>query len=306
MVQAFLRARDRLGLQGEVCAADMSKSAPALYFADKAFVLPKIGSETYLSALIDLCKNQEIALIVPTIDPELPFLAQNSALIKRECGAKVHISSQEVVAVCRDKEKTARFLAQNGFGVPKTYTESELDRGNYRLPLFIKPRGGSSSIGAYRVDSDEALRFLRTYVEDPIVQECAEGTEYTFDVFVDFDGDVVSVVPRVRIAVRGGEILKGKIDLNADLIADATRLVKALKPRGHVTVQGILGKDSVLRYLEINPRFGGGAPMSIAAGADSCEWLYRILAKMPIEKDKIKVRDGAAFARFDQSVAVEL
>lgn len=306
LVNAFRAARARLGFDGLVHAADLCASAPALVFADRAHLLPRTASEEYLDALIRLCQENRISLVVPTIDTELTLLARERDRIAAESGAIVQISSPECVAICRDKVKTAEFFRKHGFGIPKTYCKEQLDRGEYDFPLFIKPRDGSSSIGAFRVNNQEELTFFRRYVSDPIVQECVSGTEYTLDIFTDFQGNIVSIVPRIRLAVRGGEILKGRIDMNPSIIAEARRLVARLRPCGHITVQGILGEDGLMRYLEINPRFGGGAPMSIAAGADSCEWLYRLCAGEKIDSQRIAVDDGASFARFDQSVRIDL
>ena len=171
--------------------------------------------------------------------------------------------------------------------------------------MFIKPRDGSSSINAFKVENEQQLRFFLSYVKKPIVQECVNGKEYTVDAFIDFEGNIISVVPRIRLAVRSGEILKGEIDMNEAIISDVTKMIKKLRPSGHITVQGFFGEDEIMRYIEINPRFGGGAPMSIRAGADTCEWLYRIVAGEKIDASKVKIADGAVYVRFDDSVRVK-
>ena len=129
------------------------------------------------------------------------------------------------------------------------------------------------------------------------------GEEYTIDAFIDFKGNILSVVPRIRIATRGGEVLKGQINLNKTIISDVTKMLKILKPIGHITIQGFLGNDNIFRYIEINPRFGGGAPMSISAGANTPKYLYQLLTNQKVEVGKIK--DKAIFARFDNSIMIE-
>ena len=89
------------------------------------------------------------------------------------------------------------------------------------------------------------------------------------------------------------------------LIAQARKVADALKPIGHITIQGMKDDDGTVKFIEINPRFGGGAPMSISAGADSCEWLYRILNGEEVTPADVNVQDGVVFSRFDDSVRVK-
>ena len=135
-----------------------------------------------------------------------------------------------------------------------------------------------------------------------MVQECMSGEEYTVDVFLDFDSNIITAVPRQRIAMRSGEIAKGRIVRDKEIVRDVERVMHALKPIGQITVQ-CMKTERGIEYIEINPRFGGGAPMSIAAGADSCENLYRLLQGEKLEY-RDDYRDGATFLRFDASIEV--
>lgn len=303
LVNCFKVARDRLGVNGKVYAADMSSTAPALYFADDYFIIPRISSETYIDTIIRLCRENRIALIVPTIDTELCKLAENKEKIESESGAKVMVSDYEAVAVCCDKNKTARYFAEHGFDFPRVVTENDILTKNYKFPLFVKPENGSSSINAFRVNNEQELEFFMKYIERPILQECVVGTEYTVDCFSDFDGNVISIVPRVRLVTRSGEILKGKTDKNRKIIDNVTELVKMFGFIGQTTVQCFLCDDGKIRYIEINPRFGGGAPMSINAGADSCEYLYRLLRGETLGYRE-NWETGAIYSRFDNSVRI--
>ncbi len=140
-------------------------------------------------------------------------------------------------------------------------------------------------------------------VKDPLVQDFMEGEEYTVDVFLDFNSNVVTIVPRLRVATRSGEIAKGKIVKDREIIDDVQRLMNVLKPIGHITVQLMKTKKGI-EYIEINPRFGGGAPMSIRSGADSCENLYRLLLGEELHYNE-NYRDNIMFLRFDSSICVD-
>ena len=305
LVNCFKNARDRLGIKGNIVAADCSELAPALYFADMNEIVPRISEgDKYIESIISICNNLDIALIVPTIDTELLLLAENREKIENASNARVLISSETVISTCRNKKNTQVFLEKHGFLVPKMFTDKELDdektRSKLKFPLFIKPLDGSSSINAYKVNNLTELDTYRELIDEPMVQDFMEGTEYTVDVFLDFDSHIITIVPRIRMATRSGEIAKGMIIRDRDIMRDVTRLMQILKPIGHITVQCMKTKRGI-EYIEINPRFGGGAPMSIMAGADSCENIYRLLAGEKLEYNE-NFRDHLTFLRFDQSI----
>lgn len=302
LTKCFIEARNALKINGKVVCCDASETAPALFFADEKYIVPRINSGKYIESIIDICNKENISLIVPTIDTELSILATNKDLIESQTGAKVLVSNDKCIEICQDKILSAKFFADNGFGVPKTLDKEAMDKEDFSFPLFIKPKNGSSSINAFKVKNKKELDFFYDYIESPIVQECVTGIEYTVDVFLDFDSNIISIVPRQRLAVRSGEILKGIIDMNESIINDVKNMINLLKPIGHITVQGFYGGDKKFCYIEINPRFGGGAPMAIKAGADSCKWLYMLLSDKKINKEDIKVKDKALFVRFDDSI----
>lgn len=303
LVNCFKAARDRLGIEGKVVAADCSDLAPALYFADVKKIVPRISEGFYyVDAIIKICNEEQIDLIVPTIDTELLLLSENKLFIESNTQAKLLLSNDNVIQACRNKVNTQKFMESYGFKVPRLITEEDLENRNYEFPLFIKPLDGSSSINAFKVETEEKLRAYLTLIDNPMVQECMEGEEFTVDVFLDFDSNIITAVPRRRLAMRSGEIAKGKIVRDEAVIRDVERLMHVLKPIGQITVQCMKTKRGI-EYIEINPRFGGGAPMSIAAGADSCENLYRLLRGESLSY-RDDYRDGAVFLRFDSSIEV--
>ena len=303
LVQSFQKAAKRLNLKSNVVAGDCSETAPAIYFADRKAILPRINEDNYIDEIINVCKREDIRIVIPTIDTDLLILSEERERIESESGAVVLISSNEVVTICRDKINTQKFLEENGFKIPKMYSEEELDSGELEFPLFIKPKSGSSSINTFKVNNIEELATYKSLIKEPIVQDFMEGKEFTVDVFLDFDGNLITVVPRLRIATRSGEISKGKIIKDREIIEDIKRLVEVLKPIGHITVQ-LMKTNKGIEYIEINPRFGGGAPMSIQSGADSCENLYRLLMGENLEYNE-NYRDNIMFFRFDNSICVD-
>ncbi|BCR36104.1 ATP-grasp domain-containing protein [Mariniplasma anaerobium] len=300
LVNLFKKASMDLKINSKVIAADCSETAPALYFADKKVTLPRIDNPEYIDKIIEISKKEQIKLIVPTIDTDLLLLSKNQDYIYKNSGAKVLISSEDVISICRDKIKTQYYLEKNGFKVPTLYNK---DSQIIVFPVFIKPVDGSSSINAFKVNSIDELNNYSQIIKNPMIQEFIKGDEYTVDVFLDFNSNVITIVPRLRMAVRGGEISKGKIIKNKTVIDEVMQLMKTLKPIGHITVQLMVTKEGI-KFIEINPRFGGGAPMSIQSGANSCINLYKLLMneKLTYNDD---YEEDLVFLRYDRSICLK-
>ncbi|MGR9048659.1 ATP-grasp domain-containing protein [Halobacillus faecis] len=303
LVQRFQSAARDLNIKSKIVTGDCSDTAPAMYFADQMVKLPSIHSEEYITAIINVCIQEDISLVVPTIDSDLLVLSLSKDFIEESTKAKVMVSDHEVVKICRDKMETQRFLAENHFGVPKYYSEEEIIKGDISFPAFIKPRYGSSSVNAFKVCTTNELKLYKDILDDPILQDYIEGEEFTVDVFTDFDGAIITIVPRLRMAIRGGEISKGKIIKDPEIIENIKTLVHVLKPIGHITVQLMKTTDGI-KYIEINPRFGGGAPMSILSGADSCTNLFKLLMGQKIEYHE-NYRENLVYLRFDSCICLD-
>lgn len=300
LIECFKKASKDLKIESKIIAVDISELAPALYFANKSYIIPRIGEEGYIEEIIKICNAENIKLIVPTIDTELRILSENKEKIEKATKAKILISSNKVISICRDKRNTQLFFENNNFGVPRLITDDDIKENKMKFPLFIKPINGSSSINTFKIKNMKELLFFKEYIKDPMIQEMVEGEEYTVDAFLDFNGNVITIVPRKRMAIRGGEILKGKIEKDRTIIEDVKKVLEELKPIGQITIQLIKTNDGI-KYIEINPRFGGGAPMSIFAGADSCKNLYRLLMGEKLEYNE-NYEDNVVVLRFDDSI----
>ncbi len=303
LMQAFKRASEKCGAELLLYGADLVDSAPALAFCDKQVIVPRISSPEYIPTLLDICRRENIDALIPTIDTDLMILAQNREAFMRE-GTKVIVSDPQKIAICRDKRETARFFKEVGLNTPMPVDDVKAYEGGY--PAFIKPKDGSSSINAYKVyDGEELLRYTKQ-VPDYIIQPFVDGIEYTVDVFCDWNGQPIYITPRIRLAVRAGEVLKTEIRYDEAMIAEVKRLISHFKPCGAITVQLLKSKeDGSNWYIEINPRFGGGAPLSIKAGADSAEALLKLLRKEAMSYIPLAAEDGAVYSRFDQSVRIK-
>jgi carbamoylphosphate synthase large subunit len=303
LIQEFIKAKESKGIYGKIICADMSELAPALYFADKAYTIPAISDTKYIKTLQDICKKENISLIIPTIDTELEVMANNVEKF-RSIGTDVLISSVDTVRITQNKMETFKFFKSIGIKTPESYGIGMEYKGEF--PCFIKPISGSSSVNAFKVKNKKELEFFKYYIGDYIIQDLILGEEYTIDVFCNFEGEPIYITPRIRIATRSGEVNKTKIHNEPILIEQVMQIIKALKPKGPLTIQAIRSeKDGEYYFIEINARFGGGSPLSMMAGAKSAEVLYDILKGEKVDFKPNAAKDGLVFLRFDQSITIQ-
>ena len=299
LLQAFRNAALVLNKELKIYGADMAGTAPALAYCDYVRRVVAMKDPGYIQNLLDICITDHINLLIPTIDTDLLVLSENKERFE-EIGTRVMISAPEMIRICRDKNNTSQFFVDCGLHAPMPVNDWQEYKSGY--PAFIKPKDGSSSINAFKVENEEELEVYAGQVEDYIVQPFISGHEYTIDIFCDWNGDPISIVPRERLQVRAGEVLKTQIYMDLVMIQEMKTLCKAFKPCGPMTVQLIRDDKGIDWYIEINPRFGGGAPLSMKAGARSAEAILKLMDGEDVDEQEIS--DGAIYSRFDQSVCI--
>jgi HAD superfamily hydrolase (TIGR01549 family) len=295
LISAFRQAALCLNVNLKIYRADMTGTAPTLAYCDYTRKVCSMKDATYISELLEICKKDQIDLLIPTIDTDLLVLSENVSVF---APTKVLISDLDKIIICRDKNNTADFFKSCGCYAPKTFNDWKVYDGIY--PCFIKPKDGSSSINAFKVDTVDELEMYAQHIQ-PFI----EGAEYTVDIFCDFEGNPVYITPRIRLQVRAGEVLKTQISMDKKIIEESRRIVENFKPVGPMTVQLIRQRNTEDDYfIEINPRYGGGAPLSMKAGARSAEAVLKLLINEAVET-RATICDGAIYSRFDNSVCIQ-
>ena len=303
LLQAFRNAALVLNKEIKLYGADMAGTAPALAYCDYTKKVVAMRDPGYIQDLLNICGEDKIDLLIPTIDTDLLVLSENKEKFAA-VGTRVMISEPEMIRVCRDKNYTSQFFVDCGLCAPMPVNDWREYKGAF--PAFIKPKDGSSSINAFKVEDAEELEMYSAQVQDYIVQPYVKGKEYTIDIFCDWEGRPVSIVPRERVQIRAGEVLKTQICMDKTMIEEAKALCSVFKPCGPLTVQLI--RDEVSGndfFIEINPRFGGGSPLSMKAGARSAEIILKLLSGETVDyMNAGEIADGAIYSRFDQSVCI--
>lgn len=297
LVRAFQRAVEAEG-GGTVVAVDASPYSPALHVADKGYLVPRGLGQDFFERILEIAALHQVGLIVPTRDEELPVFARRRSIFS-EAGVHVMTADEPSIEVCQDKRAFVEYCLEHGFHVPRVL-DSPFQ--NVRFPVFVRAPVGKAGRSAFRAASLEELQYFLQSVPDPIVQEYVDAAEYTVDVFADANGRVLSAVPRLRMTIFGGESFVGKTVNHPDIVRETTRLVESLGLVGFATVQCFWHEDKA-KFIEINPRIGGGANLSIAAGADTPRMALQIAAGKPVAQGAFK--DGLVMLRHTEDVFLD-
>lgn len=305
LVRSFQKELKALDPMGKVFTTDSSPIlSAACQVADNYFKAPRLDEPDYIDVLIDLCKTHSIRLIIPTIDTELLELAQNKERFKEE-GIIVVISSVDFVSKCRDKRLIHEFFRDNNVQVAKEYSKED-----YQLPLFIKPTDGSRSVDTYIVKAEADLTEYHLNNDKLMFLEYLDHDDYdefTCDLYYGKNHKLKCVVPRKRLEVRDGEVYKALTENNALVPYIRKNLAHIEGAIGCLTTQFFLHKSdsSKIVGIEINPRFGGGYPLSYLSGANFSKWIIEeyLLGKQIEEKFEVWESD-LLMIRYDDEIIV--
>ncbi len=280
IVEYFVRT---IAGKGNVVATDMSSLAPAIYEADKYYIVPKMTEPEYLDVIFDICKKEKISGVLSLIDPELSLLAQNEKKFE-DIGVKVIGSSYELCEMSLDKYEMFLWLNRNGYNCAKSYMDKEefykdIDNETITYPVFVKPARGSASIAISKVYDKETLELLFAHDEGLMIQEFLNGQEIGADVYIDMlSGEIVSIFTKIKIKMRAGETDKAVSFKDDKLFALIKKFVSEAGYRGQIDID-IFDVDGEYYISEVNPRFGGGYPHAYECGCDHMKLIQTNLDK---------------------------
>jgi len=262
-------------------AADMDAWAAGLYLvpSDRRVIVPPGTSPGFADALLALCVDHGVDLLIPTVDCELGAVAGQADRFTA-AGIRLLLPPAAVLEVTLDKLALATACA-DVVRVPRTESAATTDPAGWSYPVIVKPRRGSGSRGVAVVDSADGLR-ARRLGDDMLVQEYLPGEEYSVDVLADPSGAVVAAVPRVRQRVDSGVSVAGYTVVDPELEGFAVAVVEALGLPFVSNVQ--IRRDDAGRpaLLEINPRVPGSLALTVAAGVDMARLAVDALRGRPL------------------------
>ncbi|UCZ52952.1 ATP-grasp domain-containing protein [Bacillus shivajii] len=258
--------------KGFVIAADSSDLAPALYDADKYFIVPRMDEEGYLDTILSICKENNIKGVLSLIDPEISLLAKYEQAFL-DIGTTPIVSNYDVVEMCFDKYKMFEFCVQNKFKTVKSYVDKEhfycdVEAGVINYPVFVKPVKGSASVNISKVTSKEEIELLFSRFDNLMIQEFMDGIEYGADVYIDIiSGEPVSIFLKEKLKMRAGETDKSVSVKDMELLKQIEDFVNDTGYKGVIDID-IFKVNDEYYISEVNPRFGGGYPHAYESGVN--------------------------------------
>lgn len=262
-------------------ATDMSPNAPALYEADRHYLVPRITAEGYVDRILDICRKEQITGVFSLIDPELSLLAREEKKF-RELGVTIIGSSYELCERTLDKWEMYQWLVGHGYACARSYVDrdafrEDVEKGAVAFPVFVKPVRGSASIAISTAGDQETVDLLLDHSQGLLIQEYLKGQEIGVDCYIDLlSGELISVFCKKKLVMRAGETDKSVSFQDPKLFELVTRFVKESGFRGQIDID-VFDCGGTYYISEVNPRFGGGYPHAYEAGVNHMKYIVRNL-----------------------------
>jgi len=307
IVQYFKRTFDGVGT---VVATDASTLGPAIYDADKYYIVPPITEPGYIDIILDICKKEQIKGVLSLIDPELSLLAANEEKFKA-IGVKIIGSSYELCEMALDKMQMYEWLKTHGYNCARSWMDKEefykaVDAGEVSYPVFVKPYRGSASISISKVYDKATVDLLFTHEDDLMIQEFLDGQEIGADVYIDMiSGEVVSIFTKKKIKMRAGETDKAVSFKDEKLFQLIEKFAKEAGYKGQIDID-IFDINGEYYISEVNPRFGGGYPHAYESGCDHMKLILNNLQGIVNEKNIGAYDDGIYMMKYNEVKIVKM
>lgn len=283
IIQYFKRAlTDENGNRiGKVIATDMSDIAPAIYEADKFYIVPRITAPEYMDMIFDICRKESISGVLSLIDPELSILAKYEGVF-RQLGVSIIGSSLELCERSLNKMQMYKWLAEHGYRTARSYVNKESfykaeEKKEVFFPVFVKPIRGSASLEISKAKDRETVEFLFARSDNLMIQEYMHGTEIGADVYIDMlTGEIISIFTKRKIVMRAGETDKAVSFKEERLFELIYKFVKESGYKGQIDID-IFEESGEYYISEVNPRFGGGYPHAYECGCNHMKFIINNL-----------------------------
>lgn len=307
VVQYFVKTFSGIG---KVIATDANTLGPAIYDADKYYIVPPITAPEYIDRILEICQKEQIKGVLSLIDPELSLLAANEEKFKA-IGVTIIGSSYDLCEMALDKMQMYEWLKAHGYKCARSWMDKDeffkaVDAGEVSYPVFVKPYRGSASISISKVNDKETVDLLFAHEDDLMIQEFLDGQEIGADVYIDLISDeVVSIFTKKKIKMRAGETDKAVSFKDPALFALIEKFVNDAGYRGQIDID-IFEINGEYYISEVNPRFGGGYPHAYESGCDHMKLILNNLQGKVNEKKIGAYEEGIYMMKYNEVKIVKM
>lgn len=295
-----LRAQTEISVH--IVAVDLDPMAAGLFLADESKTVPAASDPSYIQSLINIGVQTQSSVLIPIYSKEISLIAKHQEQLKK-AGLQTFLPRPETIELCNNKKAMCVFAKKAGLTIPRVYEKDEIGLLNAtHFPLFIKPNSGSSSTGAEKVLNKDRLKEILSSGKDLIIQEFIDAKEVTVDVFCNEQNEAIVVAPRLRLATKSGQSVKGRTLSSERFLKPVKAICKQLKIRGACNVQFFM-KDESLYFIEINPRFAaGGLMLTVGAGANIPLILLKTILNKEVSDAECETKSDYLMTRYWEEI----
>lgn len=310
IVQYFKENLINNNIAGNIIATDASEYAPALYEADKHYIVPRITDPSYMDTIFDICKKENISGVLSLIDPELSLISKNQKEFE-DLGVTVIGSSFELNEISLDKQEMYNWLVDHGYKTAKSYLKlnefiEDFESKKIDFPVFVKPVKGSASLHISKVEDLDTLKFLFSKQDGLMIQELMKGQEIGVDVYIDLvSNEIVSMFSKKKLLMRAGETDKAVSFKDQRLFDLIEKFVKEFGFRGQIDID-VFDNDGEYYISEVNPRFGGGYPHAYEAGANHMQLIINNLQGKANERNIGNYKENIYMMKYNEIMTREV
>jgi len=281
----------------KIVAVDSNPLSAGFHLADSYYVVPQADDRMFMEAIYKIIDKEKIDLIMPTGGFDILPLSLNKGSLEY-MGVTCFFSDYPVVKVCDSKYKFYTKI-QDRFPVP-TFSLHHNVRQDY--PVFVKPDSGKGSRNTYMCQSEDSVVHIMARHKNMLVCEYLPGNEYTIDVLSDLNGRAICAVPRERIETKAGISSKGRVQGNKEIERICMSLAEYLGLKGPSCIQMKEDKEGKLKFIEANPRMGGGTIMATLAGVNIPYLILKLYDGETMTEQDLRFKDITVLRYYEEIV----
>ncbi len=286
--------RPHLGPGDRIIGTASTPWTPGFRACDASYLVPPAGEADYVPAVLELCERERIGAVICVEDFDLEALVPaRERFIAR--GIVPLIPPASVADTALDKYKTFEFFRERGVATPRTALHPA-GAADFQYPMYVKPRRGAGSAHVFRARSEEELAVFFRYEPDMIIQEEVVGEELNIQLCLDFGGRPIGICALRKRGMRHGETDQAETFYDRDVLSFGLQLGEMLGGVGPMDID-VIQREEELVVLEVNPRFGGGYPVSHLAGADFPRLLLDLVREGRVDRPSLSFSSGVVMMK---------
>ena len=281
--------KETINDNSKIIVAENSIYAPARYLADKSYSVPKIDDIHYIDNILEICEKEQIKAVFTLIDPEIEVLAKNRKKFEDK-NIILFVPSENTARICFDKYEMYKYLVKNKIKTVLTFENIDDFKSAYNtkkisFPVFVKPKNGSGSVGARKINTLHELEEEININDNLIIQEYMDGIDLDADVYIDaISKEPVAMFSKRKIETKIGGANKTISFKDEKLFDTISNIVRLFEFCGPIDMD-FFYKDGEYYLSEINPRFGGAYLHAYGAGVNFPKLIYNNINNKENVKD---------------------